>query len=189
MLGEFRAGTRVVARLWKEFETLLPRLDKHYILIFYYKIACLYFGADEYKRALSWLNKIIRQGEDDLRLDIHSFARILALICHYELQNYDTMDYQIKSTYRFLIRHGNLGPFQHLILDFIRLLLRDPDEKKLPTAFLKLKKDMMRLSKDPYSNKAFVYFDMISWLESKLEGRPVQEVIMEKAAGGIKKRQ
>jgi hypothetical protein len=161
-------------------------LDKHYVLIFYYKIACLYFGAGDYAKALSWLSKITRQAGEDLRLDIHSFARILALICHYELENLDTMEYQIRSTYRFLVKHGNLGPFQHLILDFIRKLMKGMDAEKLPAAFLKLKKDMLILAKDPYSSKVFVYFDMVSWLESKLEGRPVQEVIKEKAGRRIK---
>ncbi|HXC05505.1 MAG TPA: hypothetical protein VNZ86_12175 [Bacteroidia bacterium] len=186
MLGEFRSGTRVVAALRKEFETLLPQLDKHYVLIFYYKIACLYFGAGEHARALSWLNKITRQGEEDLRLDIHSFARILALICQYELENFDALEYQIKSTYRYLHSHGNLGSFQHLILGFIRGLMKGMEAKELPAAFLKLKKDMLKLNKDPFGNKAFVYFDMISWLESKLEGRTVQEVIKEKALRRIK---
>ncbi|MFI5150306.1 MAG: hypothetical protein ACHQRM_11285 [Bacteroidia bacterium] len=186
MLGEFSAGTKVVAKLRKEFEKLLPRLDKHYVLIFYYKIACLYFGAGDHARALSWLSRIVRQGEEDLRLDIHSYARIMALICHYELENLETMEYQISSTYRFLISHGSLGSFQKLILDFIRKLMKGMDVDQLPAAFLQLKKDMLKLSKDPYGNKAFVYFDMISWLESKLEGRSVQEVIKEKALKRIK---
>jgi len=180
MLGEFKSGTRIVSKLEPELNALIPRLDKHYLLIFYYKIACLYFGAGEYKRAIFWLNKIINMPEDDLRLDISSFARILSLISHFELENYDLLDYQIKSTYRFLIKHGNLGLYQKIILAFIKKLARDVDETKLTLEFVKLKKALLKLQHNPFNRKAFVYFDIISWLESKIESRPVQEVIKEK---------
>ena len=35
--------------------------------------------------------------------------------------------------------------------------------------------------KDPLEEKFLNYFDIISWLESKIENRTVQEVIKEKA--------
>lgn len=33
----------------------------------------------------------------------------------------------------------------------------------------------------PYEKRAFLYLDIISWLESKIENRPVAEIIQEKA--------
>jgi hypothetical protein len=180
MIGEFKSGTRIVAKLEPELNAFIPKLDTHYVLIFYYKIACLYFGAGEYKRAIYWLNKIINRGADDLRLDISSFARILSLISHYELENFDLLDYQIKSTYRFLIKHGNLGLYQKIILAFIKKLAQDMDEASLKQEFIRLKSALLALKQNQFNSKAFVYFDIISWLESKIESRPVQEVIKEK---------
>jgi hypothetical protein len=180
MLGEFTSGTRIVTRLEHELNALIPKLDKHYLLIFYYKIACLYFGAGEYKRAIFWLNKIINFQDDDVRVDISSFARILSLISHYELKNYDLLEYQIKSTYRFLAKNGNLGLYQKIILGFIRKLSAGMNEKSIKAEFVKLKNALVKLQEDPFNRKAFVYFDIISWLESKIESRSVQEIIKEK---------
>jgi hypothetical protein len=185
MLGEFKAGTRIVGRLEKELNTFIPRLDQHYVLIFYYKISCLYFGAGNYRRALFWLNKIMNEASPGLRSDIASFARILALISHYELRNFDLLEYQVKSTFRYLSGNGNLGKFQNVILAFIRRVIHHPEEKNLIPEFEKLRVNLLRLKKDTYDSRAFVYFDIISWLESKIQGLPVEEVIQKKLKAGL----
>jgi len=33
----------------------------------------------------------------------------------------------------------------------------------------------------PYEKRAFLYLDIISWLESKIENKPVASIIQEKA--------
>lgn len=109
MLGEFRSGTRIVNALKHELDLFIPKLDKHHVFIFYYKIACLYVGSSNFRQALVWLNKIINSREVDVREDLHAFARILNLVCHYELGNTELMEYAIKSTYRFLLTRGDLS--------------------------------------------------------------------------------
>ena len=34
---------------------------------------------------------------------------------------------------------------------------------------------------DPYEKRAFLYLDIISWLESKIDRKPLQDIIKEKA--------
>jgi hypothetical protein len=180
MLGQFKAGTRIVSKLEIELNAFIPKLDSHYVLIFYYKIACLFFGSGEYKRCIFWLNRIVNHPENTIRVDIGSFARILLLISHYELGNDDLLEYQVKSTYRFLMKNGNLGEYQKVILGFIRKLTRINGNTVIATEFRKLRLALLKLKEDPISQKAFVYFDILSWLESKIEKRPVQEIIQEK---------
>ena len=76
---------------------------------------CLYVGDDNYGQSLIWLNRIINSEKDDLREDIHGFARILQLICHYELGHVDVIEYYVRSTYRFLLKTENLQLFQKYI--------------------------------------------------------------------------
>ena len=54
------------------------------------------------------------------------------------------------------------------------------NEKSIKAEFVKLKNALVKLQEDPFNRKAFVYFDIISWLESKIESRSVQEIIKEK---------
>lgn len=187
MKGDFTGGLSLISTIEHGLERFTSRLDKHYVLIFYYKIACLCFGSDRYREAIQWLNRIINSRDADLREDIHSFARILNLISHYELGNTDLVEYHIKSTYRFLLKKGNLQEFQKIILHFLKRLSRDITNENLVENFSELKEQLLPLAANPYEKRAFIYFDIISWLESKIEKRPVEEIIKEKARRRIER--
>lgn len=180
MLGEFKSGTRIVAALEGELNKFITKLDKHSILLFYYKIACLYFGSGNYRTGLSWLNKIINEREIALREDLHAFGRILSLISHYELGNDDLVESYIKSTYRYFKKKGDLSLYQKYILDFLKSLLMEKEIKNVQKRFVLLKMQMESLQKNRFERRAFLYFDIISWLESKITNRPVQALIKEK---------
>ena len=148
-------------------------------MVFYYKLACVYFGADDFKTALDYLNKIINSPIGGLREDIQSFARILSLISHYELGNDFLVSYQIKSIYRFLIKMEDLQAVQKEILGFIR---RTPlmTKKDLKTEFIKLRAKLIKFQNDPYERRPFLYLDIISWLDSKIENKRIQDTIKNK---------
>ncbi len=182
MLGEFKSGTRIVGALENELNKFIPKLDKHSVLLLYYKIACLYIGSGNNKVAIKWLNKIYNEKEIDLREDIYSFARILLLVCHFELGNDYLVESNIRSTYRYFTKKGVLSQYQKYILNFLRSLLIDTSERNIKDQFISLKKQMLSLEKNKFEKRTFIYFDIISWLESKIEGRSVQEIIKKKAA-------
>lgn len=181
MLGEFKSGTRIVGALESELNKFIPKLDKHSVLLLYYKIACLYLGSGNYRTAIKWLNKIYNEKESDLREDIYSFTRILLLVCHFELGNDYLVESNIRSTYRYFGKKGQLSQYQKYILNFLRYLFVDPSELNLKKQFATLKKQMLGLEKNKYEKRAFMYFDIITWLESKIENRSVQEIVKEKA--------
>jgi hypothetical protein len=66
-------------------------------------------------------------------------------------------------------------------LNFIRKKMPDiftPQDEE--AAFIELRKDFVELSEDPYEKKAFEYFDYISWLDSKIEKKPFEEIVKRK---------
>ncbi|MFY0607404.1 MAG: hypothetical protein JXR10_11855 [Cyclobacteriaceae bacterium] len=180
MVGDFQKGVNLLKRIETRLEGYIGLLDKHSELILFYKIACLYFGNANYRQALKWLNRIINSEDEDIRQDVHSFARIVNLITHYELGNRDVIEYYIRSTYRFLLKKHDLHAFQHYILAFLKNLTRETTQKQLLDAFAQLREQLLKLAESKYDKRAFVYFDIISWLESKIENRSVAEVIKEK---------
>ncbi|RED92835.1 hypothetical protein [Marinoscillum furvescens] len=181
MVGDFKKGVSLLQRIEERLEGYIGMLDKHSELVLFYKIACLYFGNENYRKALKWLNRIINSEDQDIREDVHSFARIINLITHYELGNRDVIDYYIRSTYRFLLKKDDLHAFQQYILEFLKGLSREITNDELIERFKRLREQLMELSESKYDKRAFVYFDIISWLESKIYHRPVGDVIREKA--------
>ena len=66
------------------------------------------------------------------------------------------------------------------MIRFVRSL-GDIYPHELKAAFVKLYKELKKYENDPYERRAFLYLDVLSWLESKIENRPVGEIIREKA--------
>lgn len=177
--GTFSEGTKLVPELVEKIEQDEYGWDDHRIMLFYYRIACLYFGSGDNDSAITYLNLIINQKNPDYRTDIQSFSRILNLIAHFELGNAQLVEYQVKSVYRFLGKMGDLGAVQKEIFRFLRRIPRIR-EVDLKAAFIELREKLLLLEDDPFERRPFLYLDIISWLESKIEDRTVQEVIQEK---------
>ena len=100
--------------------------------------------------------------------------------CHYELNNIELVEYHLKSTYRFLLKKQGLYKYFIYIIDFMKNLDKNTQGKKLIRHFEGLKEKLMVLETQKYEKRPFLYFDIISWLECKIEKRPVQEVIRSK---------
>ncbi len=177
--GDFSEGLPLVPVFEKELKHFQDKLDDHWLLLYYYKVACLYFGSGDNKTTIAYLNKIINHRDLNLREDIHCFARILSLIAHFEMGNADLVDYQVKSVYRFLAKRDNLQKMQQEIFRFLRKLPRVVPAE-IRNEFIKLKDRLIEISSDPFERRPFLYLDIISWLESKIEGKSVQHIIQNK---------
>lgn len=186
MLGDFSSGIRIVARHQAEINKFLPLLDQHTRFLFYYKFACLYFGANQFRQALSWLNKITMSATSPVREDIQSFARILRLICYFEMNDDHGVQSNIRSTYRFLLSRKNYGQYENLIILFLKQLKGNETQHDMKNRFLELQEKMTRISKLKFEKRAFIYFDMIAWLESKVQNRSIQDVFEERVKKGIR---
>jgi hypothetical protein len=172
--GTFTKGLELVPYIEEKLEEYKLQLDSHRILVFYYKIACLYFGSGDNERSIDYLNKIINR-KSDLRTDLQCYARLLHLIAHYELGNYDLLEYLIKSVYRFMAKMKNLSVAEEEIFQFLRKAF-SLSPNKMTTAFKELKEKMEKLKGNPLETRSFMYLDIISWLECKIEHVPVEEV-------------
>lgn len=178
--GEFTEGLKLVPGIEEKLSEYEIYLDRHRILVIYYKIACMYFGAGQFETAIDYLNKIINW-KVDLRNDLQCYARLLHLIAHYEIGNMDLLEYLAKSVYRFMAKMQNLSVVEEEVFKFLRKSLT-LTTNKFKTEFEKLVHKLKQLENKPVETRAFMYLDIISWLESKINNVPVQEIIKKKFA-------
>lgn len=174
--GTFSEGVKKMPELAKLIKENPYDWDKHRILVFYYKIACMYFGSGDWSTSITYLNKIMNAKTPDFRGDILAFARILNLIAHYELGNQALLEYQVKSVYRYL---GKMSELQDVQNEIFRFLRKTPKMSKqdVKNRFQELHDKLVKLSESTYAKRAFLYLDIMSWLESKIEGKTVEEVV------------
>jgi len=185
MYGSFKEGLELVPFIEEKLEEYSLYLDRHRVLIFYYKIASLYFGDGNFDKAIDYLNKIINW-KIDLRSDIQCYARLLHLIAHYEIGNFDILEYLIKSVYRFMAKMESLSTVEEEIFRFLRKSF-DLSAKEMAPAFEALLYKLKKIQKNPYEARAFSYLDFISWLESKIYNTPLHSIIHNKYLEASKK--
>ena len=153
-------------------------MDDHTLLIIYYKVAIYYFATGDLDMALSMADRVIKS-PDSLRVDLKGFARILRLIIYYERADEDRMERKTRTTYSYLKQQQNLGAMQVAILDFINKLgtIYPHDIKK---GFKALKKELEALKNDPIEARSLLYFDIISYLDAKIQGKSFGQIVKEK---------
>ena len=164
----------------EEIESHRSKIDEHHVMVFYYKFASLYFGASNYEKSIFYLEKIIKNKQLGMREDLLCFTRILNLIAHYEAGLDQNLEALIKSTYKFLIKMNELHLVQQRIISFLRNLSNIyPHELK--NAFKELHRELKVFENHPYEKRSFMYLDIISWLESKIENVSVESIIKKKS--------
>lgn len=177
MDGTFSEGLLLVPTIEQKLKEFELQLDRHRTLIFYYKIACLFFGVGDYDNAILYLNRIIHW-KVDLRSDLQCYARLLHLIAHYEMGNDMILESQVRSVYRFMSKMQNLSVVENEIFSFLKRSF-SMSKKELKIAFEFLYAKLKLIEGNPLESRSFMYLDILSWLESKISNVPVQLVIAE----------
>lgn len=177
--GTFSKGISLVPEIEQKLKQYQQYIDMHRILVFYYKIASLYFGSGDNEKAIIYLSKIINLKVGQLRSDIQCFARLLHLIAHYELGNTDILEYLIKSVYRFLSKMNDLDAVLQEIFKFLQKSL-SARKQNIRENFIVLRNKLEKIAGDKYARRSYQYLDIVSWLDSKIENIPVQDVIRRK---------
>src|SRR6476659_1251725 len=119
MLGAFKEGLSLIPYIEEKLSEYALFLDRHRVLVFNYKIASLYFGSGDYATSIDYLQRIINDNVD-LRYDIQCYARLLHLMAHYELGNFELMESLTRSVYRFMSKMHNLTVVEEEMFKFIR---------------------------------------------------------------------
>ncbi|ABQ05887.1 hypothetical protein [Flavobacterium johnsoniae] len=178
--GTFAESEYLIPEILEKLKVHSDHLDEHHEMLFFYKIASIYFGNEKYNECIFYLDKIINNKNLTMREDLMCFARLLSLIAHYELGKDYYLENHLKSTYKFLLKMNDLHEVQKEIIKFLRNLnnFYPADIKK---EFKKMHARFVELEKNTYEKRAFLYLDIISWLESKIENRKIADIIKEKA--------
>jgi tetratricopeptide (TPR) repeat protein len=178
--GNFNRGLSLIPEVLSKLEEYRSKVDEHHVMVFYYKLGSLYFGSGQYDKCIYYLELIIKNKQLGIREDLMCFARILNLVAHYEAGMDQNLEALIKSTYKFLIKMNELHEVQKKFINFLRNLSKIyPHELK--NAFRDLHAELKEFEDHPYEKRSFIYLDIISWLESKINNVSVESIIKQKS--------
>jgi len=178
--GTFSNAETVIAKSLNRIRRYNYKLDDHRIMVFYYKFAWLYLGAGKVNKSIDYLNRIINNELNKLRVDLQNYSRVLQLICHYELGNFDILQYLLNTHSNYFNRQQSLNTFLKLAMNmFHELRMKGISDHK--SVFEQYLNEFKKIGRTRYKRRALVYLDIISWLESKIAGISLEQVIQNKA--------
>lgn len=169
---QFDIGIRRVKHIENGLKKHGLHLSPSIELTFLYNLAILYFLAQEYTHAIRFVNLVRNQSKSPVRQDIVDAARLIELVCHYELYNFDLLESRIRSINRFLKSHPRQHPYENLLLKGIRKLIDLPPSEEqttfedLKTAFEDMEGASYLIGRE----------ELMLWIRSHLEGIPPSEM-------------
>ncbi|GAA0875007.1 hypothetical protein GCM10009118_14150 [Wandonia haliotis] len=180
LIGDFNKSVDLIPQLEKQMELYGDKLNKEQIITFSFLKAYSYFGLGEFKKALHELNEVLNDNEQLLRQDLYAFARLLNLMIHYELENYEFLSYIIKSTNRYINKTERDYTIENYLIKQLKKLVKAPSHAAKTEIFERMEQDMEVLLNNPQERVVLEYFDLPAWVQSHLKHIPMSEVIRER---------
>jgi len=176
-LGEYEEGEKTIKKIEDKLSFFENKFNKELLITFYLKFSVIYIGVGDYNRSLFWINKILNDNEKLLRQDLYAYARLINLIVHYELQNFDLIEYLIKSTQRFLNKKNRDFELEKVIIQNIRKLSKVSNSDKQEEIYRAFRSKLEEMFKDPNNRILLKYFDFLSWVDSKIDSISLSEAV------------
>ncbi|BDS09391.1 hypothetical protein [Aureispira anguillae] len=175
----------------EEIETFIKKHKKEnntyvrpdYILQ-YYTVICIVNG--EFVKALELIEDI----EQIQKIAIYRNAVLLMkLICLFELNEVLQLPYVIRSIYRNLRKKKDLFDFERIILNLFKASANVASKNELKNVFRRYLVQLKKLAQTaPKAELELLeHFDFLAWMESKVEDRPLLEILKEHSMPSIKK--
>lgn len=124
--GKLKEATELAHTIKKGIASYRNKINSARELTLYYNLAAAFFITAKWDNALDYYNLILKE-RTEARQDIKNSANLLAIICHYQLKNYDLLHYQIRNTER-----KPCTEITRNLLDYIKSLIAVKPGKKKP---------------------------------------------------------
>lgn len=147
----------------------------------YLYTALIYLCANKISKAHYYLNQILLESKLYYSLPVYRTFRLIHLLIHYELDNHEYIEYEIRS-----IKRGftNISKDDYLLEKIVFKFLQQPitvsSHKGREAIWQKYKKQFNNISEDKYEIQILKIFDFPSWVEAKICRKSLESVLKEK---------
>jgi hypothetical protein len=99
-------------------------------------------------------------------------------VLHYELENFDFLEYVIKSTNRYLSKQERDFEIENVCIKHIKKLSKTMHSTERMIIFEKMRDDLDELLKDRNEQVVLEYFNITAWVTSKIYKISFAEAVM-----------
>jgi tetratricopeptide (TPR) repeat protein len=182
-MGDFQKSVDLIPQIEKLQEEYGDKVSKEQEILLTYNKAYSYFGIGEFKKALSYINEVLNDNEQNLRQDIYSFSRLFNLVLHFELENYDFLEYVIKSTNRYLSKQDRDYEVENVCIKHIRKLSKSTHSAERILILEKMNEELGPLLLDQNERVVLEFFNITAWVRSKINKTSYSEAVQRELKG------
>ncbi len=180
---------------YNKLSETLGGLNKHkrYIqntfqLALYLSISIINFYAGNFNESLKWINHVINDKDYETKEDFYCFALMFSNVIHFELKNFELLEYNTKSTLNYLNKKNRIFPFEKKFLEFLRKYSMGNNENERKFYLDTIRTDIKNIMTKREEKIFGEFFDYLSWIESKIKGVQIRDIVVEKFRNKIKAR-
>lgn len=160
LTSEIRSG---LDRYW-------PKVNKARELSMSINLALIHLLAGKPREGLEWVRRILDSERSEHRRDIQAFARIMMLILHWELNNPDVVELQLRNFENHLKKLGEMTQFEKIVFRAFRMEVKAAGTADQGTGW---EKAISQLEKEKLPRTGS--FEVTFWIRAQLENRIVGE--------------
>lgn len=132
------------------------------------QISTVYFWNKEYKKALKIIRPLLNVGKPFLQFSQIKTIRFLNILIHYELNDFDYLDSEIRSFERDLVKRNKYFKSEEIILKGIKQCSKENNREKSIKNMREQIEKLEQLKTDPFENHLLKTFGFIHWFKTKL---------------------
>ena len=140
-------------------------------------LSLVHIGSRNFKEAKKTLiNEIVRENKI-YTLPLYRTIRLVDLIIHYELGNFDVIHFESRSIKRKIPKFEKAYRVEKMMLRFLknnRKAMRTKDREK---RWLKIQPELTDIRSDIFENQLLISFDFTAWIESQICRIPLPDVL------------
>lgn len=140
------------------------------------------FLSGNFRESLRYANKILGFKSGN-RNDVQKETRLMLLLAHFELGHYEHLQGLAGSSLRWILKNDSLHAVEETLLNFFRNCICKADSAESSIqAFKQLKQDIISLLKRSGKPAFIEHFDLIAWIDSRIQDRPFIDILRKKVA-------
>lgn len=185
---QFDKLEKITERILEDTEKYTDKFAESRKILVYNLAAYAYFINKKYSDALKYINKTLNYKNTNPEEREHSIARIFNLIIHFEMKNYELLEYILSTTKKYLTKKDHFYRLEEIIIKFMEDSLNINNDVEMTDRLKKLKYDVITSASQIQDGMPLGFFDIESWLDSKINKRNFSDVLKEKRLAEISKK-
>lgn len=174
--NDYQSALSLVPTIEKELTINVQLIEPAWKIKFYFLFAYSYLACGKPEKALEYVNHIINNFQEHHRADYFNYTKILNIIIHFHLKNYELISYIHKNMFLYYKKRNKEYATENLLLRFFKAISERYDDTYIRQSLQVLKTNLEKMRQTNYEQPVFELFDILLWVNSYLKGKNMADM-------------